>query len=378
VRIVCGLPQVTYYLPWDRLNVNLSYGDFPEGQLVYRARLIDPTPLAANTRRQLSIIINEWLATNTGNQPGSIRDPATGFGEDWFELYNAEFFPVDLGGFYTTDTLTDRTKSRVPSNGHYVIPAGGFLLVWADDVIGGNNVNHPDLHAAFKLSIGGEAIGLYYPDGITAVDSLTFGAQTVDVSEGRYGDGANQRFFMPRNTPRGPNSITAYNSPPRFPIIPDQFASPGFTLSTAVTATDADGHAITYTLDTAPPGSSVLTGGIFRWVVPAGQTYGNHTVTVRATDNGSPPRSATATFTVIVGSPYGPPPVIYEAANVNGQATFTFSASLGHTYRVLFTDDLTTPLWIPLDRDFVAANLSVSITDHLTVQKRFYRVQILD
>ena len=46
--------------------------------------------------------------------------------------------------------------------------------------------------------------------------------------------------------------------------------------------------------------------------------------------------------------------------------------------RVWSTDDLTTPLWTPLDRDFVAANPSVSITDHLTVAKRFYRVQILD
>jgi len=60
------------------------------------------------------------------------------------------------------------------------------------------------------------------------------------------------------------------------------------------------------------------------------------------------------------------------------QATDAFTANVGHTYRVVATDDLTTRIWTPVDRDFVAANPTISITDYVSVPKRFYRVLLLD
>ena len=45
----------------------------------------------------------------------------------------------------------------------------------------------PDLHVNFKLSKTGESIGLYGGDGV-AVDYVNYGAQSDDVSEGRYPD----------------------------------------------------------------------------------------------------------------------------------------------------------------------------------------------
>jgi len=375
VRVVNQQPQITDYLTWERLPVNLSYGDFPEGQIVFRARFPDTTPGQPNIRRALNLLINEWLAANTAGAP----NPATGLPDDWFELYNAEFFPIELSGFYVTDDLNNRTKSRFPLNQSYVIPAGGFMLVWADDISSANGSSQPEFHAAFRLAAGGESIGLFFPDGgPTAVDAVTFGAQTANVSEGRFGDGATTRFFMTRPTPRAPNSITSYNSAPRFPSIANRLVGAGTTVSVPVTATDPDGHAINYSLDAAPPGSTVLAGGTFRWAVPTNQPWGDYTVTVRATDNGSPPRSATATFIVTVGSPYGPPPLLYDVASTNGMATFTFNANVGRTYRVFYSDDLTTRVWTQLDRDFVAANPSVSITDHVPAPRRFYRVLLAE
>lgn len=107
-------------------------------------------------------------------------------------------------------------------------------------------------------------------------------------------------------------------------------------------------------------------------------------ITLRATDNGIPPRSDTTSFTVTVRSigpvvtPVTQPPTIRSVFNVGGQATFTIETIPGHTYRILYTDDLTEPQWTPLDRDFMAANPYASITDPGAAPKRFYKVVQLD
>jgi hypothetical protein len=374
VRLVDNQPQITDYLTWRYLNVNLSYGDFPEGQLIFRAKMPDTTPRNGNIRRRLTVLINEWVSVTPSLR--GIPDPADGVMDDWFELYNAESFPVDLSTFYLTDSLGNPTQFRIPGGGQYVIPPDSFMLVWADGQPGQNGAGR-ELHTNFRLSNDGEGLALLFPDGTTAVDSLFFGPQTPDISEGRFGDGANNRFFMPRFTPRGPNSINTYNSPPRLSAVPDQSVSPGGTLDIALSAVDPDGHTLTFTLETGPSGSEILPTGVFHWLVPTNQTFGEYRVVARVTDNGSPPRTATTTFNVVVGrSRYAA--VIYEIASVNGQATLTFTTIPGHTYRMQSTDDLSAPVWTQDRPDFVAANSSVSITDFIAVPKRFYRIVWLE
>jgi hypothetical protein len=56
----------------------------------------------------------------------------------------------------------------------------------------------------FALSKGGEALGLFAADG-TAIDAITFGPQTTDVTEGRFPDGAANVYVMPTPTPRAAN-----------------------------------------------------------------------------------------------------------------------------------------------------------------------------
>ena len=152
-----------------------------------------------------SVVINEWMADNVG--PGGFADPADGFYQDWFELFNPNPAPVNLGGFYLTDNLANPTKFLIPSN--TVIAASGFLLVWADEDGAQNLATNSDhLHASFKLSNGGEALGLFAPDGISPQHTVTFGAQWVNVSQGLFPDGAvGTSFYMTNWTPRASNRL---------------------------------------------------------------------------------------------------------------------------------------------------------------------------
>ena len=65
--------------------------------------------------------------------------------------------------------------------------------------------NLPDLHVSFSLSKGGESIGLFAPDG-REIDTVTFGAQTTDISEGRYPDGGTNVVVLPAATPGSQNT----------------------------------------------------------------------------------------------------------------------------------------------------------------------------
>ena len=92
------------------------------------------------------------------------------------------------------------------------------LLVWADNETGqnldGSSMPRADLHVNFALSGSGEAIGLYAADG-TRIDAISFGAQTNNVSMGRYPDGTANIVFMPGTaTPRAANATGATSTPP--------------------------------------------------------------------------------------------------------------------------------------------------------------------
>ena len=98
------------------------------------------------------VLINEFLASNAA----TIADPEFGDYADWLELYNAGSSPVSLSGWHLTDSANDSLKWTFPAGTS--IPAGGYLLLWADGTGAG-------LHAGFKLGAGGEQLGLYNAAG---------------------------------------------------------------------------------------------------------------------------------------------------------------------------------------------------------------------
>ena len=120
------------------------------------------------------------------------------------------------------------------------------------------------------------------------------------------------------------------------------------------------------------------------WSVPSSQPFGDYLVSVKVTDNGTPVLTDTITFilTVLppsVATPTGPPPpLIHSVGGPNGQFIFTIDTTAGRTYRVLYKNNLDAVSWTQLDRDFVAANSTASITDIMTVAQRFYKAVRLD
>jgi hypothetical protein len=152
------------------------------------------------------VIINEWMADNAG--PDGLADPADGLFQDWFELFNPNANGVNLSGYYLTDNLSQPTKWRIPTN--TVIAARGFLLVWADNQTEQNTgLSGSDLHAGFQLNAGGEAIGLFAPNGVTPQSTIVFGQQIENISQGFFPDGDTNVVFSMTSTPRAANTLSA-------------------------------------------------------------------------------------------------------------------------------------------------------------------------
>ena len=137
------------------------------------------------------VFINEFMASNAT----IIADDEGGFG-DWIELYNATAAAVDLSGWFLTDDLASPEKHVL---GAISIPAGGFVLLWADD-----DILDGDEHLSFKLSGDGEDLALYTPDGVAA-DELTYQAQTTDQSAARFPDGGETWEITDAPTPGATN-----------------------------------------------------------------------------------------------------------------------------------------------------------------------------
>jgi lamin tail-like protein len=140
--------------------------------------------------------INEWMASNH-----SFLDPADGQSDDWFELYNPTGAAVNLSSWSLADGVTSYT---IPTG--YSIPAGGFLIVWADNQVI-QNTGSGQLHVPFQLAAGGDTINLRAPDG-QLIDTVTFGPQVTDVSEGRYPDGADRSQTLTEPSPATKNILT--------------------------------------------------------------------------------------------------------------------------------------------------------------------------
>lgn len=159
----------------------------------------------------LNVRFNEWMADNKT----ALVDPADNKAQDWCELYNPGPGTADLSGFYLTDDFATWSKWMIPTG--TVMAAGAYQLIWVDGEPEQNGPGVADLHASFQLSKAGETLGLFAPDG-TLVDSVVFGEQAEDVSQGRYPDAGPLAGFLTQPTPRGPNAAP-YHADPAGPYL---------------------------------------------------------------------------------------------------------------------------------------------------------------
>jgi len=191
----------------------------------------------------IPLVINEFMASNDN----TIRDPQ-GHYDDWIEIHNYGADIIDIGGMFLTDNLSVPTKWRIPVNNPALttIPAGGYLLIWADE-----DSTDYGLHANFKLDADGEEIGLFDSDGATLIDSISFPDQTAGISYGRYSDADdNGRFFaIPSPGAENNGAYLGEVDAPKFSHKRGFYDAP-FYLTLATETRDA---IIYYTLDGTEP-----------------------------------------------------------------------------------------------------------------------------
>ncbi|MFH2095167.1 MAG: CotH kinase family protein [Bacteroidota bacterium] len=120
------------------------------------------------------IVINELMASNS-----SCCTDNYGEYDDWAELYNNSGVAVNLTGYYLSDDLSDKYKWAFPDT---VIEPGSYLVIWTD-----NDTIQGPMHTGFRLSAAGESLIL--TQGNSIVDSISYPAQTQNVTYGRYPNG---------------------------------------------------------------------------------------------------------------------------------------------------------------------------------------------
>jgi len=121
-------------------------------------------------------VITEFMADNDG-----ILKDEDGDYSDWLEIHNPDPEPLNLEGWYLTDSASNLRKWQFPE---VTIPPGGYLVVFASNK--NRRVPGGELHTNFALSASGEYLGLIMPDGVTRVSEYApeFPAQYRDISYG--------------------------------------------------------------------------------------------------------------------------------------------------------------------------------------------------
>jgi hypothetical protein len=141
-----------------------------------------------------TLVINEFLASNSGSHLDNYGDD-----DDWFEIYNYGDEPVRINHLYFTEDPAEPYKWKMDSLAE--LHPDEYFLIWADqEPEEGKN------HASFRLSAEGEYLAIFMEDG-TLIDQRYFGAQTTNVSFGRYPDAGLTWNYFAEPTP-GANNLS--------------------------------------------------------------------------------------------------------------------------------------------------------------------------
>lgn len=188
-----GRPLIVDYLDYPPLIEDVSYGLIPTTtqNVGIRKVFTHPTPGAAN-RNLPSLVINEWFIS-PANEPG------------WFELYNPGRESVDLNGLVVTlfGTTAQVAPYVIPKG--FIVPAGGFMRVWAD----GTTLFPPTfdpraLHLPWKLPTQPFTLSINLADGSPLSQAVTR-ALDPKRAEARYPDGGKSVYSVNLATPAAPN-----------------------------------------------------------------------------------------------------------------------------------------------------------------------------
>ena len=129
--------------------------------------------IAASWLEDGFLIINEVMSDNET----TIQDE---YGEydDWIEIYNPTGLTIGMSGLFLADD--DGNVWEIPAG--VAISPGEYKLFWADN----DWPAQGNTHTNFGLSNDGDGVTLYDADGVTVIDTVTFGPLADDVSHGRW------------------------------------------------------------------------------------------------------------------------------------------------------------------------------------------------
>ena len=171
-------------------------------------------------------------------------------------------------------------------------------------------------------------------------------------------------------------TVNEVNSPPVLEGASAQLARPDSLLTVAMTASDPDlpPNQLAFSLDPGAPAGATIdpSSGVFSWT-PSVDQVGQFNVTVRVTDNGSPPLSATTTLPIVVTTL---PPIVLTSVGMENQ-TFRLSVSgaPGLLYSVQVSTNLTA--WSTVaDLNPVGPVFEWVDTNAVNYPFRFYRLLV--
>jgi len=196
-----------------------------------------------------SAYISEFMAEN---QHG-IKDEA-GEMVPWIELCNGGSTPVNLNGWFLTDSATNLTQWRLPG---VVLLPDKYMVVFASGKNRTNDLAH--LHTNFRLNKEGGYLALVGAStNIVSEFSPNYAKQKPDVSYGRVRGEPGISGPIVQATPGAPN---ASSGPGFAPEVVFSRSSGSFTERFSVQLSSATGSVIRYTLDGSFPNSKSTTYG---------------------------------------------------------------------------------------------------------------------
>ena len=197
---------------------------------------------AAGARSEVRV--NEVMASN-----GSTIATKGGDYADWVELYNSGSEAVDVSGWRLSDSPTKAWSKWHALPDGTVIPADGYLLVWAD---GYDKVIDGEVHVDIGFSASGESVALASSEG-NIVSTFDYPAQLKDVSYGYDANGALTFFETP--TPGASNGAASGGVTPAVGFSEARgYKTAPFTLTLTPAAPTA--LPVYYTLDGTSPADS--------------------------------------------------------------------------------------------------------------------------
>ena len=175
------------------LEIIDTSGDYGDGQNWRSSSIFGGTPGNAAVAPVVDVVINEVL---------SHTDPPL---TDSIELYNTTSRPVDIGGWWVSDSSDDFRKYRIPAG--TVLGAGKYLVLNESHFNASGGANSRD----FALSSShGDDLWLVQADSsgrlLRVADHVSFGATETGVSLGRWPNGTGPLFPAISRTLGGANS----------------------------------------------------------------------------------------------------------------------------------------------------------------------------